>query len=414
MAIDPERMESWFNLAALCMRDAPEWKLDASQADASLSHHIMPWVTLMKFDFRNIWIPEAPEDPADLLTRPEVRGRNFHVAPSASKVTLLEILAPGDALVEHQPLSAWLVRMLATVLFGNSEGPFPSTSRDHRNIARHQLRRDFPLPGDCTYGEFHAETSQECMLICRREGPWKCFRVIITFPAQIGNNLPGAWAAPFFPMMLDLVRQAACDFLNRPGLPVLRELDMHAYVVLSLRNYNRGAPLVPHKGVGNDVVTITSGQDLGLSSWTRFQSESRQFRFAQYMHVFMEKLGHPLKFYETLDGRVLVPYQCVVSRQEWEKLRDVFAPAFDKQKAAYRRANGGASAPSWTDSIRPHFLSTRPEWLLPPSDAVTTNAESDATKLVVRNTFLELQEAGLPAGSTCRRSKSIGARSWPQ
>ena len=33
-------------------------------------------------------------------------------------------------------------------------------------------------------------------------GPWKCFRVIITFPAQIGNNLPGAWAAPFFPMML--------------------------------------------------------------------------------------------------------------------------------------------------------------------------------------------------------------------
>lgn len=206
----------------------------------------MPWVTLMKFDFRNIWIPEAPEDPADLLTRPEVRGRNFHVAPSASKVTLLEILAPGDALVEHQPLSAWLVRMLATVLFGNSEGPFPSTSRDHRNIARHQLRRDFPLPGDCTYGEFHAETSQECMLICRREGPWKCFRVIITFPAQIGNNLPGAWAAPFFPMMLDLVRQAACDFLNRPGLPVLRELDMHAYVVLSLRNYNRGALLVPH------------------------------------------------------------------------------------------------------------------------------------------------------------------------
>lgn len=191
---------------------------------------------------------------------------------------------------------------------------------------------------------------------------------------------------------------------------------MHAYVVLSLRNYNRGAPLVPHKGVGNDVVTITSGQDSGLSSWTRFQSESRQFRFAQYMHVFMEKLGPPLKFYETLDGRVLVPYQCVVSRQEWEKLRDVFAPAFGKQKAAYRRANGGASAPSWTDSIRPHFLSTRPEWLLPPSDAVTTNdnAESDATKLVVRNTFLELQEAGLPAGSTCRRSKSIGARSWPQ
>ena len=31
-------------------------------------------------------------------------------------------------------------------------------------------------------------------------------------------------------------------------------------------NYNRGAPLVPHKGVGNDVVIITSGQERHLFS----------------------------------------------------------------------------------------------------------------------------------------------------
>lgn len=417
--VDPERIESWFNLADLCMRDAPEWKLNAAQAEASLSHLSMSWGILMKFDMRNIWIPEAPEDPADLLTRPEVRGRNYHIAPSASKVTLLEVLAPGDALVEHQPLSAWLVRLLAKVLFGNSdsEGPFPSTPRSHWNIARHQLRRDYPLPGDCTYGEFHAETNQECILVCRKEGDGlstgACnrFRVVIAFPVPIGSNLPGAWASPFYPMMLDLVRQAACDFLNRPGLPALTKIDMQAYVVLSLRNYNRGAPLVPHKGgAGKEVITISSGQESGFSSWTRFRSQSQQFRFAQYMQVFMEKLGHPLKTYETLDGRVLVPYQCVVSRQEWEKLRDVFAPVFGKQKAAYRRANGGASAPNWTDTLRPHFLSKQPQWLQPPPDAVTTNAdESNAVNLVVRNTFLELQEAGLPASSTCRRSKSIDA-----
>jgi hypothetical protein len=49
-------------------------RLDASQADASLSHHIMPWVTLMKFDFRNpvwrlatsavtFWIYQSESDP---------------------------------------------------------------------------------------------------------------------------------------------------------------------------------------------------------------------------------------------------------------------------------------------------------------------------------------------------------------
>lgn len=45
----------------------------------------------------NLQMAATEEDAADLLTRPEVRGRYFEQAPSASKVTLLETLAPGDA-----------------------------------------------------------------------------------------------------------------------------------------------------------------------------------------------------------------------------------------------------------------------------------------------------------------------------
>lgn len=51
--------------------------------------------------------------------------------------------------------------------------------------------------------------------------------------------------------------------------------------------------------------------------------------------------------HESLDGRMLVPYQCVVLREDWETLRELFAPAFGKQKAAYRRANGGSLSWTW-------------------------------------------------------------------
>ena len=47
------------------------------------------------------------------------------------------------------------------------------------------------------------------------------------------------------------------------------------------------------------------------------------------------------------DGQRLVPYQCVVARQEWEAAKDRFVNAFLLQKKAYRRANGGSSAPSF-------------------------------------------------------------------
>lgn len=40
-------------------------------------------------------------------------------------------------------------------------GQLRSVLKGQTTIARHQLRRDFPLKGDCTYGEFHDGTGQE-------------------------------------------------------------------------------------------------------------------------------------------------------------------------------------------------------------------------------------------------------------
>lgn len=40
----------------------------------------------------------------------------------------------------------------------------------------------------------------------------------------------------------------------------------------------------------------------------------RQFRFAEYLRRFLEKLGHVVEIYETMEGRELVPYQCTLAR----------------------------------------------------------------------------------------------------
>ena len=60
--------------------------------------------------------------------------------------------------------------------------------------------------------------------------------------------------------------------------------------------------------------------------------------------------------YDSLDGRDLVPYQCVVRRSVWEQVRPRFLDVFPLSKTAYRRANGGSSAPVIHEDVEPKYL----------------------------------------------------------
>lgn len=107
----------------------------------------------------------------------------------------------------------------------------------------------------------------------------------------------------------------------------------------------------------------------------------------------MQKLGHKLTTHKTLDGGTLVGYQCVVLREDWEKVNPFFWEAFRIQKAAYRHANGGSTAPSLTQDVSPNLLVEEPEeWQRSTSRASSASAIPSSVKMVVRNTFLELEE----------------------
>lgn len=183
----------------------------------------------------------------------------------------------------------------------------------------------------------------------------------------------------------------------------MRAIDAKMYLVLSMRTFNRGPPMIPHDNPhAKDSIHITAGEHLGLVSWTRFNAHQK-FHLSEYVRSFMERLGYQVNTYEVMDGRKLVPYQCVVERRQWDELRTSFVEAFRVQKAAYRHANGGSSTPTLTEDARPRWVSAahdvyRADAPIKSDCSVRTRgASSDSTDVSAVSTFFVLCE--LPAKS---------------
>mmetsp|Transcript_12828 Transcript_12828/g.14992 ORF Transcript_12828/g.14992 Transcript_12828/m.14992 type:complete len:194 (-) Transcript_12828:343-924(-) len=185
-------------------------------------------------------------------------------------------------------------------------------------------------------------------------------------------------------------------------------MDENLYIVLCMRSFNRGPPLVPitneTQADAADAITISAGSNLNLTRWTRFNRG--KFRMSEYIRCFMGALAHEVSIYDSLDGRSLVAYQCAFLRSQWMALRVSFFEAFNLQKAAYRRANGGTAAPGIIEDARPHLLREADG----ADGAVCVGPDQlplvDGSKFRVRNTFLELGD--VPDPFPMKRSKSSG------
>ena len=190
------------------------------------------------------------------------------------------------------------------------------------------------------------------------------------------------WASPFYPGFTLMFHKVLDKVLNGPTFRDLRATDANMYLVLTLHSFNRGHPMVPQSKPCEDSVTIAAGKHLGLVSWTRFKPHEK-FHLSEYMQAFVEGLGYQLKTYGMMDGRKLVRYQCVVVRQQWDELRTSFLEAFQVQKAAYRRANGGTAAPTLVEDVASRFVLRD----------VSCSAQQSGIKTIVRKaSFIELKE----------------------
>jgi len=382
MADKHDNHGEWMKFARCCMSDA-DWEVAANRPEAILSHRSCPWGGhLIKIESTNLFIQNAPEDPRDLFVRPEVRAMSK--GPMEMKLRCLETYAPGDALMERTNCM-WIIR-LAAVLFGHGHGLW----QDHffqkvPTVSRHRLHKDFPEVGDCAYfaveGIWIARPVKE--ILQRR------YRVVLVFSTP--EDIWASWASPFFPTFTDMFHRAMERVLNGPGFGDMREVDKKFYIVLSMRSFNRGHPMLPQTHPSDDAVSISAGQHHGFNFWIRFHSG--KFYLDEYLQRFLELLGYKLKIYRAMDGRELVPYQCVVVRQEWDHLRESFFAAFRVQKSAYRRANGGTSSPTLVEDAEPRWTGRIRE-------------VSHDIKTMVRKTFLECHEG--PGQEGVKRSNSTG------
>jgi len=363
-----------------------------------MSHRACPWGGhLVKIDCRNVFIQGAEKDPTSVMIRPEVRGQ-YSGAPVEIAARCLRVHCPGDAVIERST-RMWVVRML-WLLFGHCHGRGNDSHGhfyhfDGTDVARHHLRRNWPEPSDCSY------IGQGVLWISRPEAGSKRnrFQIVMVFRTPDEKKF-ARWAFPLYSMIADMIHKATERLLNSRAFQEMRRMDAEFYVVLSMRSFNRGPPMIPHPGDGVETFTITAGKTLGLTSWSRFPLKKGRFCLADYLQCFAEQLGHKLITYDILDGWTLVSYQCVVKRSDWNKVKMSFREAFRIQKAAYRRANGGSAAPGLTEDVPPHLLLDPVEPAEPAEVEIT-----ECLKTVVRNTFLEVDEE-VGDGPPMRRTKS--------
>ena len=222
------------------------------------------------------------------------------------------------------------------------------------------------------------------------------------------------WVSVPFESVITSARALMDWYVNRPGMDEMRRLDQQFYVVLTIHSWPRGRPFLPvlKQGTGDieDVTTIDAGRRQGLAHWGRYHPRmvgSSNFLLSEYLMLFLEKLGEHVDVYQSLEGKELQHYQCVVPHHEWQRVRDRFYSAYTLQKSAYRRANGGQSAPGMSEHAEPRFRTDRGLCLQRLYRPVPRTPRAPA--LVVHNTFLELEE---PEELKRTRSRSASPRSF--
>ena len=409
----PRTMEDWLYVLPDCV-SSESWTVATSQPKAQLLHRPCPWGGhLVKFDLKRIEIADAPENTANVIVRPEVRSAMSGMCAlsgfqgSHTTIRSSEFVAPGEAIVESKT-SSWLMHLCA-VLFGEMAGKKLSHFFHDPQVpvVLHQkIRRNYPSEGDSALAIWEEGGEvQEGFILIRPESEKGTFNVMFVMRILEGKFAP--WATFQFRLLMEGAHRSTQFFLNRPNIRELREIDEKFYVTLSIQSFKRGVPMVPCSS--KPTVTIDAGERLGLKLWRRYKTERRgaagskgKFFLSEYLTILVNALGEDIETFDTLDGLEAVRYQCIVRRSDWERVRmRFFDDIYPLARAAYRRANGGTYAPSVYEEVETKFNLQEPK-------RIEEEESLDMPKLVVRNTFLDLEEEDTqdPADRPKRRTRS--------
>ncbi|CAE7533361.1 GIP [Symbiodinium necroappetens] len=402
MAIRPQSLEDWFHFVPTLL-DSEGWQVASSRGSDRLLHRRCPWGGhLVRFALKDIAV-QGSAPGSHLFVRPEVRDWAMRMSPELNQemFEVVQQLAPGDAMVRRR--GAWRFNRQCGLFFFSLSKETPNTNNlfcfqtlsEMPATMRQTVRRNYPRQGDSALLCQCPSEQMEAVIVGRPSGSG-------TFSLDFVLRVPSlpVWASSHFETLLESARDMTDWFLNRPGIAEMRRRDVQAYAILTIQSWRRGRPLIP--AVAEDVMaseeltTIDAGQRDGLTAWVRYHprmASSRGFLLSEYLNLFLERIGEPASLHQSIDGQHLLPYQCAIPRDDWDRVREHFQRAYALQKAAYRRSRGGPAAPNLCESHAPRFQDDHSFESLQ-----QRLAESIEIKTVVRKTFIDVDEAAQPEG----------------
>ena len=414
MAVRPESIEEWCQLVPHLLSEEG-WQTILQNPSSGMFRSSSPWnTTLTKFVLRDLHIIEPPDDPADLLIRPETRAWSWqsHPEPGKEACEVQTMLAPGDCLVRWW--ADWKLLQLWDALFGTLYQTKDTLNFGYRALpveTREKMRRNYPEKGDCSLGMCDVHQLFDSLMLTRLQTDGRySMQLIFAFSTSLPSSV---WTAPHFRLAVDELRAQVISSLNRPWLNMERRKDQSLYMVVTITSFSSRSsfPMIPIHGLpaAEDVTKIDAGKGMDLTMWVRYDPAlvgSSNFWLSQYLQKFLEGLGETsVKTYQSLDGQILLPYQCAVMQNEWSQVRDRFKAAFILQRSAYRRTYGGTAAPKFVEGVKARF---RRQVNLANLAKRAAEPAKPCNPYVVRKTFVELDDVNAPAaGASCVRHRTV-------
>mmetsp|Transcript_11483 Transcript_11483/g.27070 ORF Transcript_11483/g.27070 Transcript_11483/m.27070 type:complete len:391 (+) Transcript_11483:44-1216(+) len=381
----PRSVEEWFQLVPDLL-SRKTWTLACARNQAQLFHKECPWGgRLGKIELEGIDLK-----PGAVVLRPELWPTYFQQRPEKGVWSeLREVIAPGDAILRTSV--EWMPCRLTDALFSKFENSIGLACFRGKEL-RFKVSRDFPQQGDSglTVEEATGQSVQRLAWL-RPETSEGKGRLLLAW-RLLDDQFP-ALASDQFVQYVECMQRSYSRFFPHLCASEGMKLEKTCYVHLSMGHHLRsGNPLVPAEAGSTDATYVEVGNKLGLSHWERFAG---RFRLADYLKSFLGRLGVEIRIFQSMDGQDLASHQCVVPRDQWQRIRGRFREAFRVQRSAYRRCNGGRNAPFFHEDGKPEL-----------SMAPSAPQQQAQPVLVIRNTFWHVPE-------TCESMKRCRTVSLP-
>lgn len=359
------------------------------------------------------FVMDAPSALAGvMMPRPEVLSKHRNSLPTSDQFLqigdVLSQRAPGDAVVSCEEGKAQTFLKLWSVLLGMQLDKSTGEDLQLGDIPRANcvVWRDHPEDGQLTFAM--APVDQETFKPVRHAEAVKNYiitfsphpilhdQVLVTHMVRVPGKRFPAWASDHFARLVARERQVMTNYLCSPEMDELRKEDELFYVVINLKSCPRGPPLLPQQAqiyeTLPDRVEVDNGE---FRYWARAIYDG--FSLRSYMMQLLPAIGCPdVQVYDEMEGRQLVPYQAVVPRSQWENVKARFQEVFRVQQSAYRKLNGGTSAPKMAEDGTPRWATVPDTPPLEKPCKLTMGYYYE-----VRNTFVEMVLDDEPVCVSC-------------